>query len=448
MQLNKMRLVNYRCFKALEVDFSKITLILGPNSGGKTAIMSALLSAVQSDEFPLYFNPNGTLTETGDFGEVVYRHDRNENVGVELHYLEGEGDDARKMEVSGSFGYDIKTKMPSLVSATSSGGAMDMEVDRSRAKYKLKWHYKQHLDTKISLGKALPEFTKFIEKMHQSNLDARKSTGKTSRRKIPSGETGAIEAPLSGIYHHVNFESPWLTISAVEAFSTSVKFRNKFCYLGSHRVPPARTYFNAVGTNLKVGTSGQNCVEQVIDWSIGGSKKLSELVKVLKDVGLAARLSAAKLSGGRVELRVKTSSRSCGASIADVGFGVNQFLPIAVAELQLDRGSTVAISQPETHLHPSAQAAVGEHMARKSKSHHFRYIVETHSEYLVNRLRRLIAKGDMQSKDVVAYYVAPDKSGSSVATRMTFEPDGTIEGAPSEFFETYQIDVLGIAMRE
>lgn len=446
MHLTNLTLSNYRCFESLDIDFAKITLILGPNSGGKTAVMTALLSAIQTDHFPLYLSPNGEFVETGDFREIVFGHSTATTISVELEY--GGLEDAKdgRARVKGAFEFDPKTKMPRLTNCKVSGKSVDLIATKSRARYKFSWNYVQERDSRTGIDKELPEFAAFLEKLHSTSIAAKSasSSGKSRKGGVSSSP---VEAPLSTFPAAFVFKDPWTTIGVAEAVSTSKKFKPSFRYLGSHRAAPLRTYFHTVGSDLRVGSAGQNAVEQILDWNIQGSGKLTDLVRVLKNVGLARNMRAAKLAGGRVELRVTTASKRPGSSIADVGFGVNQFLPIAVAELQLPKGSTVAISQPETHLHPSAQAAVGEHFANQVKLRDFRYVIETHSEYMVNRIRRLIAAGKLDETDVAAYYIAPS-GRSSISKKMVFKKTGEIEGAPKEFFETYQVDVLGIAIGE
>lgn len=450
MQLKQLRVENYRRFKSAQVEFGKITLLLGPNSSGKTALMNAMLSILQSDQFPIYLNPNGLLVETGDFCEISHRHSRRDEVALSVVYVDKEekAGSATEIEVGGRFGHDIRTKMPSLTSARARGGAMAVDVVKLRSKYRMSWQYDKSKDEALKLGKELPEFLNFLERMHKDLSKGPPGSQKDRSFGDSAASAGVIEGGVDRMLSASGFPSPWHQVSLAGALSTSTKFRKNFSYLGSHRTPPQRTYFNSVGGDLSVGVHGENAIEQVIDWSIRDPKRVDRLVKVLSRIGLASKLRAYKLAGGRVELRVTTSKRGAAASITDVGFGVNQFMPIAVAELQLPDGSTIAVSQPETHLHPSAQAEASEHFANCVKERRFRYILETHSEYMVNRIRRLIVRGDLGVEDVAAYYVSPLSDGTSKLIRMRFLKNGVIENAPEEFFETYQTDVLGIALKE
>jgi len=75
-------------------------------------------------------------------------------------------------------------------------------------------------------------------------------------------------------------------------------------------------------------------------------------------------------------------------NIIDVGYGVNQVLPI-VSDLSfnLRGGRTYLLQQPEVHLHPRAQAALGTFLCSAASIRRNTIIVETHSDYLIDRVR-------------------------------------------------------------
>jgi predicted ATPase len=108
--------------------------------------------------------------------------------------------------------------------------------------------------------------------------------------------------------------------------------------------------------------------------------------------------------------------------------------------------STLIVAQPEIHLHPNVQAKLSDYFVRKVKNQNKRYIIETHSEYLLNRLRLLIVKGEIAADDVAVYYFENSKKGTSKHT-IEFTKDGQIKNAPKGFFDTYMMDVMDIALQ-
>lgn len=99
---------------------------------------------------------------------------------------------------------------------------------------------------------------------------------------------------------------------------------------------------------------------------------------------------------GPFQLRVRgnpTKRKPVGPwrNLVDVGYGVSQILPLLV-ELVAPQPSLRLLQQPEVHLHPRAQAALGTLLCRWSTASREsmeepKLIIETHSPYLLDRIR-------------------------------------------------------------
>ena len=85
----------------------------------------------------------------------------------------------------------------------------------------------------------------------------------------------------------------------------------------------------------KISADGEGYLHQIFEWSAQNNGKFAELLATMKDLELFASTQIKKMDGGRFELRVKPQGKSHLSSLADVGFGISQFLPIIVADLQL-----------------------------------------------------------------------------------------------------------------
>ena len=95
------------------------------------------------------------------------------------------------------------------------------------------------------------------------------------------------------------------------------------------------------------------------------------------------------------ELKVALSDSDSTHDLTHVGVGVSQVLPILVMGLLADTDTTLVFEQPELHLHPKVQTLLGDFflsMALCNKQ----CIVETHSEYFIDRLRFRIAAAHLQ----------------------------------------------------
>jgi hypothetical protein len=96
--------------------------------------------------------------------------------------------------------------------------------------------------------------------------------------------------------------------------------------------------------------------------------------------------------------------------ISDVGFGVSQILPIIVQTFLAPDNSLNIVEQPEIHLHPKMQANLANLFSDVVSSKKKRMIIETHSEYFLRRLRRLMADFEFKGlspEDVSIYYFEP-----------------------------------------
>ena len=75
-------------------------------------------------------------------------------------------------------------------------------------------------------------------------------------------------------------------------------------------------------------------------------------------------------------------------NLVDVGYGVSQVLPLLTDThfVQQASSSMFLLQQPEVHLHPSAQAALGSYFCEVADWNH-QLLVETHSDHILDRVR-------------------------------------------------------------
>ena len=148
--------------------------------------------------------------------------------------------------------------------------------------------------------------------------------------------------------------------------------------------------------------------------------------------------------GSPFQLVVKV--RGPAVSIAHVGYGVSQVLPILVRVLDFgglrnrDRARPMPayflIQQPEVHLHPKAQAELSSLFAQLASIGNQSFIVETHSDYMIDRARIEIRKGNIKADDVSLIYMEPKKNVVKVHN-ISFDKMGNLLGTPPNFREFF-----------
>lgn len=125
----------------------------------------------------------------------------------------------------------------------------------------------------------------------------------------------------------------------------------------------------------------------------------------------------------------------------EIGTGVSQLMPLIVAAIT-QKGGLVACEQPELHLHPRVQVAIGDLLSQNTE--HVNYLIETHSEHLILRLRRRIRQNTdnelpvglkaFSHNEVVINYLEPSKDGVQVR-RIRMDEDGEFRQPwPNGFF--------------
>ena len=128
-------------------------------------------------------------------------------------------------------------------------------------------------------------------------------------------------------------------------------------------------------------------------------------------------------------------------NLIDVGYGVSQALPLVAELLRQDGPYTFFIQQPEVHLHPSAQAAFGSLFCEMAASHRH-LIVETHSEYIVDRVRMDIRDGrtELLADEVSVLFF--ERSDLDVRIHsLRFDDQGNVLGAPDGYGQFFMDEV-------
>jgi len=117
-------------------------------------------------------------------------------------------------------------------------------------------------------------------------------------------------------------------------------------------------------------------------------------------------------------------------NLVDVGYGVSQILPIIVDALRAERGSTLLIQQPEVHLHPKAQAELGTLLGTLAKTNGVKFVVETHSDHLLDRVRMDVRdKRHVGPDDVALLYLFRER-GMARVRELHLDESGRLLDAP------------------
>ncbi|PVZ52273.1 hypothetical protein C9424_20510 [Arthrobacter sp. H-02-3] len=257
---------------------------------------------------------------------------------------------------------------------------------------------------------------------------------------------GALEDLVSS-----EFEAPLLYLmsigQALQTFGTSIR------YLGPLRDEPKVVHgvWDERVDSLPVGIRGELTAEvltrrksdyiQYRDWNNRPAKK--SLPDAVADwcnyLGLGDHINVLDLGkqGRGIELRVNGVHRD----LTTIGVGASQLLPVLVAGLTVPIGSIVMVEQPELHLHPKVQSRLADFFLYARPG--VKFLIETHSEYLITRIRRRVAEGKVSPTTVRVMFAEQHQGATSVRT-LGMSEFGDFEVWPDGFFDAQDDDSLEI----
>jgi len=410
--LTKLRIKNFKCFEDTgEMEIRPLTVLLGPNSSGKSSIMQFLLALRQTIESPdiqTAFAPNDSWVRLGSYPDFIFRHQWQRELEAMLEFAEQRLD---KLRLKVRWRYNKKTTQIQL--KESELVYNDDEVTQQIVR---KAHgYEAILKSALEDGKewrydALPiHFHKFTT-------------------RIKRGEKPTDLSQL--LLHHPR-------VLIVQGFAES-GLRRLF-YLGPLREFPQRSYVISGQAPSDVGVRGERSAEVL--WFATRTKRqqqrmLESINRWVKEFGIAKEIKLQRLGrSNQYQVLFVDAATNLPVNIADVGFGASQLLPIIVQGFYAPPGSVLLIEQPEIHLHPKAQATLGDLLMEVVKTGDRQAIVETHSEHLLARIQRRIAEQKFSHEQVAIYYFEPTPDGTKIHRIELDEYGQLAEPIPEGFFE-------------
>jgi len=231
-------------------------------------------------------------------------------------------------------------------------------------------------------------------------------------------------------------------------------FAKRLRYIGPLRDDPRAIYGIPMNPESKdVGSKGeftaavlQRYKEELVNYPVPpengqplGKTRTGSLmhgiIEWLKYMDLVEEVVTHDLGKIGYELKVKSPGVTKELDLTNVGVGVSQVLPTLVAALLAPSDAIVLLEQPELHLHPKVQSRLGDFVLCVSLTGR-QCIVETHSEYLFNRVRRRIAEAEGRTLlDKTSLFFVEKEDGGAKFIRIEPNEYGAIRDWPKGFFD-------------
>lgn len=451
--MDSITVSNFRCFKAEQTArLAPITLFVGENSTGKTSLM-AMIRALADNVVGRIPNFKEDPYDLGTFDEIVHQRGGSESpadsfvAGFTLSPLQIESHDP-----SESFRFEVEfasvQATPSIVRRRLSQGTHSIEIAEdingfTTVHLKIRsreWHFRS---TRSFVGILSPEdgpfppfdsfgiAILFVMDCLKGDYSYFKPDGAASSA-MPIEHLALEQLRKMSTRFELSYSLPEGPFESMRPFAGAPT-----------RSQPKRTYDPS---RVSLDAEGQN-VPSFLAWLVlHEPSRWRELKKRLEKFGRSSglfdeinvrRLSKTASDPFQVQIRKYTGQHKGPLrNLADVGYGVSQALPL-VTDLLRDEGPRMLLlQQPEVHLHPSAEAALASLFCSfvAVSDQRRQLIVETHSDFIIDRVRTSVADKSMglDPSDVSIVYF--ERRGLEVHLHsMTVDKSGRIEGAPDGY---------------
>jgi len=425
---------NFRGFRHTLICLRDVNFLVGENSTGKSSLLSLLQLM---DEFPNQYYPGLYMTDEvdlGAFGDIVsvWSSDRSYfKVAVVGISAQSDGD-----EVGLDFAvrtFENRDGIPHVkrFTALSQGRQTTFVFDRTRTRYRT-----------ISAKSAYPSEEAALEGF-RTLLEAESSVSR-GFRLLPSKYSPNPPIPIAmSLMREQEKESP-LAKSDLPFDLAPIE---DLQWIAPIRAKSRRTY-DAV--SRPYSPEGEHA-PFVLRRSLKSGPRSSELVQRLRDFGAASGLfetvrTHAFGRGSDAPFEVVVHFAGADLNISNVGYGVSQALPLIVDFLTARHQVAFAVQQPEIHLHPRAQAALGGLLFELALEGPHTLLVETHSDYVIDRYR-LSMKREESPPDTQVLFFERTASGNVVHS-LLISNDGQYpaEQPPGfrDFFIREELELLGV----
>lgn len=298
---------------------------------------------------------------------------------------------------------------------------------------------------------------------HENNFSSFKKAPNGAMRRngrIATRKTGDLMAlhDVETEYKNVNLpDSVTIGNPACIITTTTQKTREKDNILfrgaldniaiGSRTVSPLRALPEKYYTfTRRMNVHGKHFASMWFDFE-GGEQiaEFNEIRKFGEESGLYDSISVRKIAENIEDSPLVVTVKRSGQEflLNQIGIGVSQVVPVLIDTMySMHYGNpSLLMQQPELHLHPVAQAALGTYLAKCSFKG-LRPVIETHSSYLIDRMRAEVRdfkhdRNEDENMFKAEIIFCEQTNKGNQATHIKILPDGTLDNAPDSYHQFF-----------
>lgn len=504
MPIKSLSIENFKGIGSRQVvPLTAITLLFGPNSAGKSTILHALNYL---NDLINRFDPNGgrgqhgsSAMDLGGFVHFVHQHDISRSISISVD-LDLDGVDLFETRANRAYRQLYEAASPSQ---RRTGGMVDMTAITARvlaASFDIEVAWSKEVDgpyvrrLDISLNGSDFVSIECSEDARSSKIsrllldhsilreedeDGWKAVARNAIADRFYSDAGVAVISLAGGKHAIpnwrdglEVGDVWREVNEDERGSqmTLVALLNcLICgsletlgqelaglrYIGPLRDIPGRSRrMDGNGSTWGAGLAAWDLVgsdsivrSDVNNWldpkHLGlGYELLSQpVVEIAESFERVVEVAAEPLDRYR-RLLLRDTSRQVDVYPHDIGIGVSQLIPVVVGALARE-ARILAVEQPELHIHPRLQVALGDLFIHAAKGQGKRFLLETHSEHLMLRLLRRLREThegavrteySLSPDDLQVLYVECVEGETRISSLRVSEAGNFVDRWPHGFF--------------
>jgi predicted ATPase len=386
--LNQIKIEHFKCFESLRLPLAPLTLLSGLNAAGKSTILQALSllhqTALESEWNTTLILNGGTVT-LGSAGDVIDK-------------------------ISGRNQFSI-------------GLATDH--------YECTWE--MQADTRLELAVPIHRIT-WREAQNWDPISLRlEGHGQRIYRLLP--------------------EEIWSKSNQAKQLSLTLI---RLAYVSADRIGPRETYVATTpDQQTSVGPRGEYtpwflyhfAERQPLEGLLLNDAPPTLLRQVeawLQRFFPGASITVEPVHGANLMLMgLRTSAATDYHRPQNVGYGITHVLPILAACLGAQATDVLLIENPESHLHPAGQSAIGRFLAMSAASG-VQVIMETHSDHVLNGVRRAVKEQIIPADSVSIHYFTPRDEDRGQVTSPLIDGNGILDHWPPGFFDQFDQDTSAL----
>ena len=405
MDITSFTMERVRCFAGKQ-DFRirPLTLLVGENSTGKTTTLGCLQMLADYLASEMRVNFDRPPYRMGVFKDIVTR--------------------SKPAETSFNLSFAMQNEEESLsytVEFTERKDGFDSVINAVRLRFSdgevlFKRMGEERGENRMPFGR--------IQQRGKKNIFTVECVDSFLESAIP-----IISLPTFFFPENTDSKSATATASLNKYFEKKIKVIEQMRHsLRLVSMPPVRSSPERTYDLIEIGDlAGSDIPVQLMQMEATRKEEWKKLTDQLTKFGKASglfkgvQIKKSGKSGWSFQLKFKVHSHNF--SILDVGYGVSQILPILAQVLYEPRAAQrfirarrryFLIQQPEVHLHPRAQAEFSSLLASLAGQGRRGFIVETHSDNIIDRARIEIRRKTIKPDDVSLIYLRAEKGGVKV----------------------------------